>query len=426
MLAATEPGPCPSLLVRDPAAIACLLRAPGAVGLGRAWAAGLLDVEGSLTDVLRLRHGPARVSVSLADRARLLTSAVRVAGVAALRPPPRAGIEARPRGARHSVARDGDAVRHHYDLSTGFFRAFLGPTMVYSCAYFESPEESLEQAQSRKLELICQKLRLRSGDRLLDVGCGWGSLILHAALNHGVRAVGVTLSPMQAGAARERIAAAGAKKLCEVRVADYREVVDGPFDAIASVGMYEHVGLGQLGAYARAIKRLMRPGGLFLNHGITRLSSEAPGRATFISQFVFPDGELHPLTAILRAMEQAGLEIRDVESLREHYTLTLRRWLENLEDQREVAIREAGEAHERVWRLYMSGAASAFEDGELSVFQTLAVRPGGPHRLPLIRTPSSSHEGDHHEHVRAAASTRRPIDRAASKARRPLGGGSRQ
>ena len=288
-------------------------------------------------------------------------------------------------GRRHSITRDRDAVRHHYDVSNAFYRMVLGPTLVYSCAYFATPDEDLDAAQTRKLELICRKLRLQPGDRLLDVGCGWGSLVLHAAREHGVRAVGVTLSEPRPSLARERIRAAGMEDRCEIRVADYREVDDGPYDKVASVGMYEHVGRTQLAHYVARVGELLREGGLFLNHGIVRAVPNPWGRHSFIARYVFPDGELCPVGAVVDAMERNGFEVRDDESLREHYALTLRRWVGNLAANREAAIAEAGEERERVWRLYMTGAAMSFEEGDISVHQVLAAKPGAPHALPLSR-----------------------------------------
>jgi len=376
----------PTLVLRSKRALAYLLRAPGELGLGRAWIAGDLDLDGDLERVLGWRESLRTASLSLADRARVLLAGWRLAGLEALRRPPVVQFEARPRGRLHSLTRDQTVVRHHYDVSNGFYRLLLGPSMVYSCAYFDSPDDSLEVAQERKLDLICRKLALRPGDRLLDIGCGWGSLIAHAAAEYGVDAVGVTLSEQQADGARERIHEAGVDDRCDVRVADYRELADEQFDAIASVGMYEHVGRSQLGAYVRAVKRMLRAGGSFLNHGITRLTSGPAARDTFIGRFVFPDGELHPLSDLLAEMHEAGLEVRDVESLREHYVLTLRRWVRNLALARDAAVRETGPEIERIWRLYMSGSASAFANGEISVFQTLAVHRGErDHRLPYDR-----------------------------------------
>lgn len=363
-------GPAaPTVVIRDPAAAAYLIREPNEIGLGRAWVAGLLDVEGDLSETLAARHRLRGASLTRADRLRAAVCAARLLGARAWRRPPAVSCEARPHGPRHSLRRDRAVVRHHYELSPGFYRLVLGPTMVYSCAYFAAPEESLERAQERKLELICHKLRLRAGDRLLDIGCGWGSLITYAAQRHGVHAVGVTLSDSQARAARERAGAAGVASRCDIRVADYREIRGESFDAVASVGMYEHVGRSHLAAYARRVRDLLTPGGLFLNHGIARLAPPSDRERTFISAFVFPDGELHPFGDLARALEEAGMEVRDLESLREHYALTLRRWVANLAANRDAAIREAGPERERIYRRYMTGAADAFQRGELSVFQ---------------------------------------------------------
>ncbi|MGH2930886.1 MAG: class I SAM-dependent methyltransferase, partial [Solirubrobacteraceae bacterium] len=333
-----------------------LLRAPGQLGLVRSWVDGSLDVDGDLEAVLRTRQAFQGVELSALDRVRLAQAALRVAGVRLLRPPRIPRIEARLRGTRRSLIRDRTAVRHHYDVSNRFYRLVLGPTMVYSCAYFTGAGDTLEAAQERKLDLICRKLRLRKGERFLDIGGGWGSLMIHAAVHYGVTAVGVTLSEPQARLARERAAEAGVGDRFEIRVQDYREIADGPFHKIASVGMYEHVGRDELGRYVDSVVRLLAPGGLFLNHGITRLAPHAPEPDPFISRYVFPDGELHPVIDIISAMYAAGLEIRDAESMREHYGLTLRRWLANLAANRDQAIAEVGSERERVWRLYMLGS----------------------------------------------------------------------
>jgi cyclopropane-fatty-acyl-phospholipid synthase len=382
-LPAERPGP--TVEIRRPAALIHLLRAPGQLGLARAWVDGSLDVDSDLEAVLRVRSAFAGVRLSAADLVRLTRVSLRIAGRRALQIPPVPTVEARLRGRRRSLARDRRAVRHHYDVSNRFYRLVLGPSMVYSCAYFATPADTLEVAQERKLDLICRKLALKAGDRLLDIGCGWGSLLIHAAANYGVRGVGVTLSEPQAQLAGARVAEAGLSGRIEIRLRDYREVEDGPFDKIASVGMYEHVGRAELGNYARTVAGLLRPGGLFLNHGITRLRPHAPRPDPFIGRYVFPDGELHPATDVMLAMQGAGLEVRDVESLREHYPLTLRRWSDNLARHREAAIAELGVERERVWRLYMLGCALGFEDGEIGVYQVLAARTGGHHGLPLDR-----------------------------------------
>jgi cyclopropane-fatty-acyl-phospholipid synthase len=357
---------------------------PNQVGLARAWVAGLLDSD-DLESVLALRARFRDLRLTVADRARLLLAAARVGGARLLSRPPVPAIEASIVGRRRSLGRDRTSVRHHYDVSNRFYGLVLGPSLVYSCAYFTSPEDTLEAAQEQKLDLICRKLRLAQGERLLDIGCGWGSLLMHAAAHYGVEAVGVTLSPSQAELASQRIADAGLARRARVRVADYREVADGPYDKIASVGMYEHVGRAELPRYARSVRALLRPGGLFLNHGITRLYSETPGGETFITRYVFPDGELHPLSDLMGSLHGAGFEARDVETLREHYVLTLRRWLGNLDRNRDEVLGEVGSERERAWRLYMLGSASAFESGEIAVYQVLAAKDGAPHGLPLGR-----------------------------------------
>jgi cyclopropane-fatty-acyl-phospholipid synthase len=376
----------PTVVVRNPEALAHLVHAPGQLGLARAWVDGSLDIDGSLEEALEARHILSGISITLADRTRLALAALKLVGARLLRSPPIPAVEARLRGRARTLARDRDAIRHHYDVSNRFYRLILGPTMVYSCAYFADPEETLEDAQTRKIELICRKLALREGERLLDIGCGWGSLAIHAAARHGARAVGVTLSEPQAELGRRRAAEAGVADRVEIRVKDYREVADGPYDKIASVGMYEHVGRRELSRYAGSVAALLRRGGLFLNHGITRLSPHAPKPDPFIARYVFPDGELHPLADVMAALQAAGLEVRDVESLREHYPLTLRRWSANLAANRDEAIAEAGAQRERVWRLYLLGSALGFEAGEISVHQVLAARPGSHHGLPLDRS----------------------------------------
>jgi len=389
-LPATEPaarGNGAALLrlhVRDPRALTTIAHHPDQLGLGRAWVSGALALDGDVEQALDVCARLRGARVSTLDRVRALALARRV-GVPLLRALPPPPAEARLHGRRHSVRRDRVAVRHHYDVPTTFYRLVLGPSLVYSCAYFAAPDESLEAAQERKLDLVCRKLGLEAGQRLLDVGCGWGSLLLHAAERYGVRAVGVTLSPSQAEEARRRVAQAGLEDRADVRVADYREVADGPYDAIASIGMVEHVGLDLLATYARRLAALVRPGGRVLNHGIVRLRPARRSDRTFIARYVFPDGELHPLSAVMTAFERAGLEARDVEALREHYPHTLRAWSRNLARHREAAIAQAGAERERVWRLYMAGSTLAFERGEIGVFQTLAVRPGAPHGLALVR-----------------------------------------
>jgi len=379
-----EPG-SPVIVLRSPIAIAHLLREPNQLGLARAWVSGAMGVEGELEAVLSRRTDFDGVALSWRERLRLALRAMLIGGPGVLRRPPVPSIEAHPTGARRSLARDREAVRHHYDVSNRFYRLVLGPSMTYSCAYFSTPDDTLEAAQERKHNLICRKLQLSPGERMLDIGCGWGSLLLHAATRYHVRGLGITLSEPQAELARERAREAGVGHLLEFRVTDYRELTDDPFDKVASVGMYEHVGLSELGRYANTVRRLTVPGGLFLNHGIARLASAPGGRDSFINRYIFPEGELHPVAAIISEMQAVGLEVRDVESLRDHYPLTLRRWAANLEAHRREAIADAGEERVRAWSLYILGSALGFEDGDITIYQVLTSRLGARHRLPLDR-----------------------------------------
>jgi cyclopropane-fatty-acyl-phospholipid synthase len=293
-------------------------------------------------------------------------------------------------GKQHSIERDRQAVTYHYDVSNDFYALWLDQRMVYSCAYFHSPDEDLDTTQERKLDYICRKLRLRPGQRLLDVGCGWGGLVMHAAERYGVDATGITLSQPQTDLANQRIAAAGLSDRCRVQVRDYRQVDESAgYDALVSVGMFEHVGAAMLPTYFAQALRLLRPGGVFLNHGIaSRATDQLQHGPSFSDTYVFPDGELVPINVTLRTAEAAGFEVRDVESLREHYALTLRHWVRRLETQHEPALTFVDEPIYRVWRLFMSGSAHGFSTGQLNVYQTLLVKPdeGGGSGLPLTRT----------------------------------------
>lgn len=292
-------------------------------------------------------------------------------------------------GSVHSRVRDRKAIRYHYDVSNDFYALWLDKQMVYSCACFADPDEELEKAQERKLDLICRKLGLRSGDRFLDIGCGWGGLIIHAARRYGVRALGITLSKLQAELAEERIRAAGLGEQCRVEVMDYRELpACDRFDKIASVGMFEHVGKPKLEEYFKRALDLLKPGGLFLNHGISealwRPASRGP---SFVDRYVFPDGELLPICTTLKTAEEVGFEVRDLESLREHYAMTLRRWVRRLEARYGEAVVAADEVTYRIWRLFMAGSAHNFHTGLINVYQTLLLKPsGGPSTLPLCRS----------------------------------------
>jgi cyclopropane-fatty-acyl-phospholipid synthase len=291
-------------------------------------------------------------------------------------------------GRRHSPGRDRSSIAYHYDQPFEFYRAWLGRTLAYSCAYFRDDSESLDQAQENKLDLICRKLRLQPFEQFLDIGCGWGSLILHAARDYGAYAHGITLSESQARTAAERIEEAQLTQSCKVELRDYRSLRDIalPFDKIASVGMFEHVGLKNLPTYFSVVRSALKPGGVFLNHGIAR-SHQAPARrSSFLDRYVFPDGELVTLSQAAAAAEAAGFEVRDVENLREHYDLTLRRWVEDLQ-RNEAAVRaHVSEATYRIWLLYMAGSAASFRRGDIGVYQVLLSRPDrGQSRLALTR-----------------------------------------
>ena len=374
----------PTLVVRHRRAVRRLVYAPGELGLARAYVSGDLDVDGDLYAALSFPDDlPSRPDLHLDRRglARLAGPLLRlgVLGPPAAPPPE----EARLRGTRHSLRRDRNAISHHYDVGNDFYRLLLGPSLVYSCAYFTEPAATLEQAQEAKLEL-------RSGMRLLDVGCGWGSLALHAAARYGVSVTGVTISAAQAELARRRIADAGLADRVEVRLQDYREVVDGPFDAISSIGMAEHVGLAQLPVYATRLYALLPPGGRLLNQAIARgpaAGPERPDPRSFLTRYVFPDGELQPLATHVRVLEEAGFEVCDVEALRRHYALTCRAWVSNLERRWDEAVRLSSPGRARVWRLYLAGSALAFEHHRAGANQVLAVKPGPPgqDRLPLRR-----------------------------------------
>jgi cyclopropane-fatty-acyl-phospholipid synthase len=383
-----------TLLVRSPDAIRRIASSPGELGLGRAYVAGDLDVRGDIYVALEaLRARLPRVRPTPAAWLEI----ARLAGVDLVRPLPPPREEARLSGVRHSRRRDRQAIAHHYDVSNRFYEIVLGPSMTYSCAVWRDAESSLEEAQAAKHELVCRKLGLEDGMRLLDVGCGWGALAMHAATHHGTSAVGITLSRRQVEWAGKAIAEAGLADRLEVRLQDYRDVRDGPFDAISSIGMFEHVGLRNLGLYFRRLHGLLPPGGRLLNHGISRPARRSdrarrgapttPARLrrnSFVDRYVFPDGELHEVGAVISTMQASGFEVRHVESLREHYALTLRAWVANLERGWDEAVAEAGAGRARVWRLYMAASALNFEAGRTQVHQVLAVRPDrGRSRMPL-------------------------------------------
>lgn len=383
----------PVLVLHNRRALRRILWKPGELGLARAWVAGDLTVDGDLFELLDRVGGllwerdpaPGRAAGYKGPAALLRDPRARAAvrslvGLArpwtAPAPPPEEAV--RRGGPRHTKGSDRQAISHHYDVGNAFYERVLGPSMVYSCAYW-SPGGSLEDAQRDKLDLVCRKLALRPGERLLEVGCGWGSMALHAAREHGAKVTGITLSREQAAYARKRVAEAGLADLVEIRVQDYRDVKDGPYDAISSIGMAEHVGAERYRTYARSLHGLLRPGGRLLNHQIARRpepDEEAYRIDEFIDAYVFPDGELSPLGTTVGELERAGFEVRDVEALREHYALTLRAWVAGLEEHWEEAVRLTSPGRARVWQLYMAASALAFEHNRLGVNQVLAVRTG--------------------------------------------------
>ena len=419
----SEAGPpgAPTLHIRKRRALRRVLWRPGELGLARAWVAGEVEIEGDFYEALNRLSGllwergtdtatqpgagaaSAGGGTGVVGRFRRRTSSlaalVRHPSVRAQArelvslagpwpPPPPPPEESRPRlGLAHTLGRDREAISHHYDVGNDFYELVLGPSMVYSCGYWREGG-TLEQAQRDKIDMICRKLALREGERLLDVGCGWGSLALHAAQEYGARAVGVTLSQEQATYARKRVAEAGLTDRVEIRVQDYREIPDGPYDAIASVGMAEHVGEVRYREYADDLHTLLKPGGRLLNHQIARrpLADETVYEIDeFIGRYVFPDGELAPVGRTVTQLEAAGFEVRDLESIREHYGLTLRAWVAALRADFDRAVRQTSPGRARVWLLYMAASALAFEHNRIGVNQILAVRPTaeGGSGLPL-------------------------------------------
>jgi cyclopropane-fatty-acyl-phospholipid synthase len=371
-VAATTEG-APTFFVKRPTALAHVLSAPGTLGLGRAYVDGSLavdDLDGALRVVDEFEPPP----LSVFDRARLALAAAVAALPGGL--PHRPSLELLLRGRLHSAERDAAAVRYHYDVGNDFFALFLDDSMTYSCGVFSKGARTLDEAQRTKLELVAGKLDLEPGMRVLDVGCGWGSFAMHAAREHGVHVTGITLSELQAQRARERVAQAGLSENVEIRVQDYRELAHGSFDAIASIGMSEHVGEAQIDVYARTLFSLLRPGGKLLNHAIAELDPSAtPLDDLFSTRYVFPDGEPLPLSRVQLAFERAGLRTGHVEGFREDYAVTLRHWAQRLDERLEEAERLAGVERTRVWRLYLRSAGHSFEAGDLAVYQVRASRP---------------------------------------------------
>lgn len=383
----SEAGPAnaPVIEFRSRRGLRRMLWSPNQLGLSRAYVAGDIDGPGDLFESFSVLSSVGKFAEvkafrppTLGERWRLLRTAIRVGAVGLPVAPPPEEMDVTRKGRLHSKKRDAAAVSHHYDVGNDFYRLVLGPSMVYSCAVWEDENTGLDAAQDAKLDLVCRKLGLKQGMRVLDVGCGWGSFALHAAQNYGVYVVGITLSKEQAALARKRASDVGLSDRIEIRVQDYRDISDGPFDAISSIGMAEHVGKEQIGNYAAKLNSLLRPGGRLLNHAISWNAGEMPPDPdSFIPRYVFPDGEMLSLTVMLGALESAGLEVLDVEALRRHYGLTLRAWVHNLEENWDEAVRLTSEGRARVWRLYMASSALGFERGLNGVNQILVQRPGG-------------------------------------------------
>jgi cyclopropane-fatty-acyl-phospholipid synthase len=365
-------GDGPVFSVRSPKAIADLLRAPGQLGIGRAYVHGNLlpdDLDKALATVFNWDAPP----IERKAQARLMIAAARGAGLTI---PPRAPLaELSPNGRLHSKERDARAVRHHYDLSNEFFGLFLDRSMTYSCAIFSRGANTLEAAQEEKLDLVCRKLELAEGDRVLDVGSGWGSFAIHAASVYGTQVLGITLSEPQAELARERAAEAGVGDRVEFRVMDYRDLAGERFDKIASIGMVEHVGEERIDLYARRLAELLRPGGRLLNHGISKLAHGGAPAGPFSDRYVFPDGETLHVSRVQLALERAGFETEHVEGFREDYARTLGEWIERLDRNLGRAEQLAGPERLRVWRLYLRAARNGFLTRFTSVYQVKCVLP---------------------------------------------------
>ncbi len=387
---AGTPGAPIRLEVCSPRAVQLLLSSPGQLGLARAYVAGELAVDGDMYEALSSLADLGLGHLSWADRARVARALAPFAkGYRRVPPPPE---EVRLRGFRHSKRRDGDAIHHHYDVSNRFYEWVLGPSMTYTCAVYPHADATLEQAQAEKYDLVCRKLDLQPGQRLLDVGCGWGGMVLHAVQHYGVRAIGATLSRQQAEYAQRRIADAGLTDRAEVRFQDYRDVPERDFDAISSIGLTEHIGVANYPSYFKTLRAKLRPQGRLLNHCITRTDPEAKAtyRHGFINRYVFPDGELVPVSRIMTAMEDEHLEVRHEENLREHYALTLRDWGRNLDAHWDEAVAEVGAGKARVWRLYMAASRLGFDRNMIQLHQVLLTRSddglaGVPLRLGLDR-----------------------------------------
>ena len=374
------------LVLRSPKALSYLITAPSSLGFARAYVSGELEIHGDLYEALQLVWSSDIGHLPWTERVAML----RAVDPAALRwvDPPESeyGVRRLRSGLRHSKARDAAAISHHYDVSNTFYEWVLGPSMTYTCACFPEDTSTLEEAQAHKYDLVCKKLGLQPGMRLLDVGCGWGGMVMHAAKHYGVQALGVTLSRRQAEWAKERIATEGLGHLAEVRFSDYRDVTESGFDAVSSIGLTEHIGKAQLASYFTFLAGKLRPQGRLLNHCITRPTTTEPVRTGgFIDRYVFPDGELEGVGLIVSSMQDNGLEVRHEENLREHYARTLAGWCANLGEHWDEAVDEVGGERARVWALYMAGSRLGFERRTIELHQVLGVKVSadGTSGMPL-------------------------------------------
>ena len=388
---AGRPGTPPvTFTIKSPVAVSYLAQAPGALGLARAFVSGHIDIDGDMYTALARLVKAQRMDLSVTERLSLLSQlgGPRLLLKRVAPPPQEVRVNTRwTSGRRHTRRRDATAISHHYDVSNTFYEWVLGPSMAYTCACYPDANATLEQAQEYKFDLVARKIALRPGMRLLDVGCGWGGMVMHAARKFGVRALGVTLSEQQALWAQRAIKEAGLEDLAEVRHLDYREVTETDFDAVSSIGLTEHIGKAQLPAYFGFLHGKLKPGGRMLNHCITRPDNVGPASVTdgFIFRYVFPDGELEGPGHIISQMHDAGFEVRHEENLREHYAITLAAWCANLSAHWDEAVAEVGEATARVWRLYMAGSRLGFERNEIQLHQVLGVKlaANGYSAMPL-------------------------------------------
>ena len=383
-------GSAVKITVRSPAAVAYLAQAPGGLGLARAYVAGHLDVEGDMYEALSRLASAQSVGLGAAEKVRLLRALGGPKLLAHRMPPPPQEVRVRRRwlgGRLHSKGRDAQAISHHYDVSNRFYEWVLGPSMAYTCAVYPHQDATLEQAQGYKLDLVARKLGLREGMRLLDVGCGWGGMVIHAAREYGVKALGVTLSARQAAWAQAAIEKEGLSGLAEVRHLDYRDVPETGFDAVSSIGLTEHIGKANLPSYFSFLFRKLKAGGRLLNHCITRPDDTEPAirKRGFINRYVFPDGELEGPGYLISLMHDTGFEVRHEENLREHYARTLAAWCANLDAHWSEAVREVGQGTARVWRLYMAGSRLGFDRNHIQLHQVLCVRlaADGTSGMPL-------------------------------------------